>query len=165
MKRIGKIVETIVDPDTGEVIRRKSTIHFPEQGKTRQELKDEVNINSIMARVRARQPIDMKPPGSGRFGDFSNPIDYTTQAEAIADANERFMELPAAVRAAVRNDPARLLAALGDADQTAALIELGLPAELRDAAPAASQAGASGAPAPPPAPPDPSGPSDPDPGA
>lgn len=124
-----KIVE-VIDQVTGEVKYRKVLTDFTgDPGRTKPEFADEVNINSIVARVRKGHPAPVRSRGVGVFGDFSAPQDFTAAAEAVADARDRFLALPAAVKDRMRQSPSMLLEALADDAQVLELLELGLPRE------------------------------------
>lgn len=127
-----KTTRDVVDARTGEYLFsyiRVAVDFTGDQGKTRQEFKDDVDINQIVSRIRRGLPVPVRAGGAGVFGDFSAGNDFTAAAEAVADARERFSELSADLKKRFRNDPAQLLAALerGDQAELLELAELGLP--------------------------------------
>ena len=157
--KIGKVITDIVDTETGEVTRRRVQHFFPPgNGRTSQEFKTEVNINTIIARMKAGQMPDQADTVNGLLVDYSRGQDYTEAANRIAEANERFMGLPGKVRAIAHNDPGKFLSMLADPAQALLLMQAGLEpaAILPDAPPAApAPTAAEPAPAPSPSPPEP----------
>lgn len=117
--------------------------------RTKQSFKDECDINRIMKRWQKTQVLEHVRDGMPSYGDFSNATDYKTAADAVKEANEAFMQLPANVRQRVNNSPAEFLDFIGDPDNRAELVELGLlePGRVAPAAgggsptPPASEAG------------------------
>lgn len=79
-------------------------LRCPEEGRTHQSFKAEVDINTILRRFRltGQLPENVRPPV---FGDFSDIKDFHTAANAIAVAHEAFDAMPADVRKRFRNDP------------------------------------------------------------
>lgn len=88
--------------------------------ETRQEFKDECDINLLVARFEKTGSFyNPLSPMKGEvrvpeFLDCSNLPDFLDAQKLIATANEQFAALPAVVRSACNNDPAALLAALND---------------------------------------------------
>lgn len=103
-------------------------------GRTRQEFKDECDINVLIARHQPGTPIQApwsKPP-TPMFGDFAEAPDYLEAQLVLLKAREQFASLPAKVRARFANDPAELLAFVHDPKNTDEARDLGL---LNPAAP------------------------------
>lgn len=76
---------------------------------TKQEHKDECDINRIMSRALRTGVL----PGSapvGRYGDFSQATDYQAALDTLMRAEEQFGHLPAATRDRFENDPSKFLA-------------------------------------------------------
>lgn len=100
--------------------------------RVRPEFKDDADINVLVARALRTGHLEeraVKPV----FGDFSNVPTYGEAVLFIAQAKERFLELPAQVRKHFDNDPGKLIAAwsavnAGSAseDQVDELVQLGL---------------------------------------
>ena len=92
---------------------------------TQQHMKDECDINVIVERfgVTGKVPITPIEPS---YGDFSGVGDYHTALNKINDTRERFMTLPAKVRAKFDHDPYQLVNFLMDEANRSEAIELGL---------------------------------------
>ena len=142
---IGEVIEDIIDTDTGEIIARRPRIMFREQGRTQQEFKHEVNINTIVARMKAGQLPDQAGITTCLQADFSRGNDYNEAADRIAEADARFMGLPGKVRAIAHNNPGVFLEMLNNPTQAQRLVDAGLDASQ---APLASPPAPPAAPAP-----------------
>ena len=106
----------------------------PEHGgpsRTKQSFADDCNINLIVKRHAQRGLWDHLSPVAPRYGDFSKATDLQTAIELVTAAEEEFMQLPAAVRTLVDNDPVQLLNALADEDGFRDLVDAGLPTETK----------------------------------
>lgn len=107
-----------------------------EEGVTQQSFKDECDINEIVRRfgLSGEIPGDFRAPVSG---DFSGVSDFHTAMNAVRDAQERFMMMPAELRARFNHDPGRLMAFLDDRGNYDEAVKLGLvqlpPEKTRDA--------------------------------
>lgn len=102
---------------------------------TRQEFVQGSDLNNIMERYASglgELPHGVRPP---IFGDFYNVPDYQSALDKVIDAQERFAQLPSAVRKRFDNDPGKLLDFLSSEDNRSEAIELGLiaaPSEKKD---------------------------------
>lgn len=96
-----------------------------EPSATKQEFKDECDINRIM---RQYQDTGLAESSSavGRYGDFSSVGDFHAAQNVIAQASEQFESLPANVRDRFRNSPALFLEFIGDKANRAEARALGL---------------------------------------
>lgn len=92
---------------------KRVQIFFDEPSLTRQEFKNECDINMIMKKFRKIHGVEFlkKYNGvvGGQFGDFSDVPDYRTARDQVMRMEEVFMALPAKVRSRFNNDPAELL--------------------------------------------------------
>lgn len=123
--------------------------------RTKQEFRDEVNINSIMAKARRTgQLVDPGLVNSSRiaqYGDFSSSNTFEAAQQSILMVKDVFESLEADVRKAFENDPAKMLAFVQNATQEE-LIDMGLapkptpvPAPEGEPAPEAPAASGEGA--------------------
>lgn len=133
-----------IDHDTGEIITPflRSTHNYnrdevsretalycdPAEGKTQQQFKDEVDINTIVERfgLTGHLPENPRMPMSG---DFTGVSDFRTALQMVREAEEAFMEFPAHVRAEFNNDPQRLMDFLGNDKNREKALEMGLIAK------------------------------------
>lgn len=70
------------------------------ESRTKQEFRDEVNINKIIERYGIGVMANNHPrPPMEAFGDFSNVEDYQASIETINRAKQQFGHIPAHIRA------------------------------------------------------------------
>lgn len=88
--------------------RRRVSISFDGKSRTRQEFKDEVDINTIVRRfgVTGQVPVSIRQPLNA---DFSDAMDFRESMNAMVEARESFDLLPARVRSRFHNDPAEFV--------------------------------------------------------
>nr|QJB20693.1 MAG: internal scaffolding protein [Microvirus sp.] len=89
--------------DTGEIL----------ESLTRQEHKDECDINSILARYDRTG--DLPPSRPGAFVNCSS-VSYQESLQIVSEANQLFSELPVRVREMYGNSPALFLDAFDRKD-------------------------------------------------
>lgn len=108
-----------------------------EPSLTIQSEKDTCDINQIVNKFgltkspissisRALTQQGYLAPIQGGFGDFTNVVDYHDAINRAQQAQDAFMELPAAVRARFSNDPGKLIDFLSDDKNRSEAVELGL---------------------------------------
>lgn len=98
-------------------------------GRTKQEFKDECDVNNIVKRFVRDGFVAHLNKGVPVFMDVSEIGDFRTAVDQVRAATKFFDNLPAKVRAKFGNDPARFLDEAGSLSRSE-LRELGL-AELR----------------------------------
>lgn len=105
----------------------EATIPAEMQGKslTVQSMAEDADLNVMMARfgVTGKMPENPRIPS---YGDFSDIRDYRSALEAVTNASDAFMALPATLRAQFDNDPQRLLEFVSDDRNHEAARQLGL---------------------------------------
>lgn len=92
---------------------------------TKQEFKDECDINRIMARALRHGVLPQQSTGA-LYGDFSEVGDYQQAQDILLHARQQFEALPSAVRDRFQNDPAQMLAFVADPKNKPELRKLGL---------------------------------------
>lgn len=85
----------------------------------------DADINVIVYRygVTGVMPDNVRVP---TFGDFTHIVDYRTALEAIQEAEENFLQMPANVRARFENNPQLFLEFCTDANNLKEMVDLGL---------------------------------------
>lgn len=75
---------------------------------TVQSMTEDADLNVMMARfgVTGKMPENVRLP---QYGDFSHITDFQSAMNAVTEAEEEFMSLPASVRARFENNPQLLL--------------------------------------------------------
>lgn len=116
-----------------------------------QQFKDEVDINVLLERfkVTGRMPESIQLPS---YGDFTQVSDYRSALQAVTQARDSFMELPASVRAEFGNSPQRFLEFVSDEKNLPKMREMGLANAAKQVAAQAAGGGTPPEPAPAPAP-------------
>lgn len=100
-------------------------------GKTKQEFKEECQIQNIINKYHKTGMITHLAKHQGDYGDFSNITSYQDAVMAVIEAEETFNELPANIRNKFKNNPAELLDFLADDKNYDEAIKLGLIAEQK----------------------------------
>lgn len=92
---------------------------------TRQEFKDEADINVLVARfgVTGTMPAPQEPP---MYGDFSDVFDFQQAMNEILYAEDQFMALPSELRERFNNDPGALIEFVNDEANRDEAVKLGL---------------------------------------
>lgn len=84
------------------------------ESRTKQQFKDETDINKIMARYVKTGQLSHLVKKNPIYGDFSSVPDYMSAVALVERAEIAFAALPASVRADCENDPAQFLARVSD---------------------------------------------------
>lgn len=107
-------------------VRRAVRKEFKKPSRTRDSSKDSTDINLIMRKYEKTGLITHLNKRNAVFGDFSNVQDYQTACQAVIEANNAFMTIPARVRARFGNDPGQLIAFLANPANDKEAVQLGL---------------------------------------
>ena len=96
-----------------------------EPSRTQQNFKDECDINVIMERFGKTGQVsgNLRVPS---YDDFTGVSDFQSAMNAVREASENFMELPAKVRARFDNDPQLFLEFVASEDNRQEAVDLGL---------------------------------------
>ncbi len=119
----------------------------PEVGRTKQNHRDECDINNILARYQKTGVLDFVNKHEGQYGDVSS-VEFQSAMDMVAEQKERFAELPSKVRNEFGNDPSQYLefiATAGDDEKIRlGLIEKAKPDVVEKAAPGVVEKAAPG---------------------
>lgn len=136
--------------------RLRVALSFSGSGRTKQNFKDECDINTILSRFQRTGNLTHTSSRTPRYEDVAD-LDFHGAMQLVAGANGMFSELPAKIRDRFANDPGRLLEFLQDPENRAEALKLGLLAPSPTnvdasvapaASPQASGGGSSGEPPP-----------------
>jgi phage internal scaffolding protein len=97
-----------------------------DEGLVQQGMRDECDVNVIMARYMQTGELTHVSALAGEYGDYSNVTDYREGLDLIMAADELFSELPAKVRDRFKNDPAAFLDFANDPKNLEEMREMGL---------------------------------------
>lgn len=112
--------------DRSSNARKRVTVSFKgDPGRTEQSHKDMCDIAYIIQK-HTTAGVPLTPPEANAFNDLSTVMNYQDCLNTVLSIDEKFSSLPSAVRKAFNHDPAALLAALDDPNQTGRLVELGV---------------------------------------
>lgn len=114
---------------------RRTAVSLDRSGGAVQTDRAGADINTIVAQYRKNGTLPAVRMLNPLYGDFTFPEDPHSVFEAVAQAQDRFDHLPAAVRAAAGNDPATFLAMMDDEQARDELVKAGLQI-VDEAAPA-----------------------------
>lgn len=98
-----------------------------EPSMTRQEFTAACDVNNILRKYMKNGVNPFVITQDARYGDFASlPGSYSEAIAFVNDAEDQFMQLPAALRARFSNDPGLLLDFLNDPQNAKEAVELGL---------------------------------------
>lgn len=95
-----------------------------------QHMRDECDVNVIMARYQKTGELTHLSGLLGEYGDFSDVGDYREGIERIMQADQAFMELPASIRDRFNNDPAQFIEFCSEKENLPELRKMGLAPPL-----------------------------------
>lgn len=89
--------------------RAASDSHNTEPSMTLQEHAEDADINVVLARFGVKDgsvlpALDLAAVNPNYYGDFTNTTDLKSALDAMRDAEQRFMELPAQLRSRFHNN-------------------------------------------------------------
>lgn len=130
----------MIDSETGEIVipflrsafnydvnrvSDASALHCLDPSLASQSEAKDADINEIVRRfgITGELPQNFNPP---QYGDFTEIGDYRSALEAVRNAAESFMEMPADLRAKFHNDPAELIDFLANEANRNEAVSLGL---------------------------------------
>lgn len=105
---------------------RPGDLVFKQPSKTKQSFKDDVEINSVIARYNKTGILPQLRTTPAHYGDYSQPIDYQDAQNKIMLADELFGNLPAQIRRTFNDDPAEFLNFATNPENKEKMQEMGL---------------------------------------
>lgn len=93
--------------------------------RTRQEFKDDADINNIIKTFSKTGMANHLSQYQGQYGDFAS-IDYHEAMNIVLEANEMFQTVPAQIRKEFNNDPKTFLDFVTNEDNRDRMIAMGL---------------------------------------
>jgi len=101
------------------------SIKFKGSGLTKQEFKDESDINQIMARYMRTGLIDNVTNKLPQFQDLDGQT-FTDAMQIVAESKSLFADLPSSIRNEFENNPAKFLDFVHDPENRPRMAEMGL---------------------------------------
>lgn len=119
------------------------------ENPTQQHLKDATDINLILKRYDRDGVLTHVNQARAIYGDFTIVSEYQEALDYVADAQERFAELPSGIRKRFQNDPGQFVEFVTNPANLPEMYDLGLaerpparaPAEEASEAPQEASAG------------------------
>lgn len=110
------------DPD---MVSFETGLECLEPGRTQQHQAEEADINTIVRRfgVTGKLPENVRAP---TYADFDEIVDFQSAQNAIIQARDSFMRMPAGIRARFDNDPGAFVDFCSDEANRDELVKLGL---------------------------------------
>lgn len=110
---------------------KKVTLKFDKnnpksKSRTQQQFRKDADINTIMAKYLKTGKVDHLNPRQPVYADFTNLGDFHQNMTLVAQAKQRFAELPSRIRERFQNDPGRLIKFLDNPANRKEAEELGL---------------------------------------
>lgn len=96
-----------------------------EKSRTKQAMRDESNINFIVAKYQKTGMVEHLNKYQGDYAEFES-IDYHEAMNLVVGAQQMFESLPSSVRSRFQNDPAQFLDFVGDGANATEMREMGL---------------------------------------
>lgn len=96
------------------------------ESRTKPSFAAECEINNILAKYNRTGLLDHANRYQGQYGDFCVNTDYHAACNAVIEAQDMFMSMPAKIRSKFDNDPGQFLEFAQDPNNAEALIDLGL---------------------------------------
>jgi len=107
---------------------RRGRVRFTGTGRTKQAMRDECNINNIMAKYQRTGTISHFTKHEAQYG-FAPSVTLQESFEIVEKAREMFSELPSSVRKRFGNDVVGFLAFVQDPANKEEMTRLGLTKE------------------------------------
>ena len=108
-----------------------------DKGRTQQSQKEEADINTIVRRfgLTGQMPVGVVPP---TYQMFTDVFDYQSAQQAIIDARDSFMKIPADVRRRFNDSPQEFVEYCSDSKNLDEMRKMGLavPAPVAPVVPA-----------------------------
>lgn len=105
--------------------RLRVPISFPETGRTKQEFKDDCDINIIMARFLLSGEIPNVHEAYPQYADATG-ADFQEAMNFVAGANSMFQQMPSAIRNRFNNDPGAFIDFCSDEKNREEMAQMGL---------------------------------------
>jgi len=105
--------------------KRKISLSFAADGRTKQSFKNECDINTIMARYMKTGLLDHVRSGVGRYMDVSG-ADFFEAQNLVAGAKSMFFSLPSHIREQFDNNPGIFLEFMENPANAPKALEMGL---------------------------------------
>lgn len=107
---------------------RKPVVVDTGPGLTKQNHKDECNVNLILARYQKTGVIEHRQEFEAQYDDATG-VDFQEAMNLVISAENMFKELPSTVRKEFENDPGKFMTFVNNPENMEKMIEMGLAVE------------------------------------
>lgn len=116
-------------------VRRRVQLHMPKDEKirTKQQFKNECDINNIMAKYQKTGAVEHMAAHQQHYG-YANSVDFNEAMQITTRAEQMFAALPSSLRTKFRGDPGAYLDFVQDEANYPEMAKLGLLSEAAEAA-------------------------------
>jgi phage internal scaffolding protein len=106
--------------------RRRQSLHFCKPSRTKQEFRDECDVNNILKKYKNTGLLTHMREHAGAYDDFTSFEDYHSSMNKLLEAQEAFDALPATLRKKFNNDPGQFIEFVTNKDNLEEMRDLGL---------------------------------------
>lgn len=117
---------------------------FSVKSRTKQNFKDQCDINNIIKKYRKNGVNPFVVTESARYGDYSEVPSYQDSLNFIISADEAFMKLDPRIRARFQNNPGLLIDFCADPNNREEAVKLGLIEKVVPQGTPSSESGVAG---------------------
>ncbi len=103
----------------------RKRIHIGGKSRTKQSMKDECDINLIVAKYVKTGAVDHLVKHGGDYG-FASSVSFHEAMNVVTKADQMFLDLPAVLRRRFGGDPGEFLDFVSDPENQAEMMKMGL---------------------------------------
>lgn len=104
---------------------KKRPVITCDDGLTKQSMRDETDINLIMAKYQKTGMINFVNSRKGEYMEVPD-VDFQTAMDAVVQGNQMFADMPSNLRKQFNNDPGQFMDFVHNPENKEAMYELGL---------------------------------------
>lgn len=114
-----------------DAVSNETGLRCEDESLAQQHQKEESDINTIVKRfgLTGELPTNVRMP---QYGDFTGITDYQSALNAVHQANESFLKMPADIRSRFDNDPEKFVEFCLDEKNREEAVKLGLIEEKKN---------------------------------
>lgn len=109
--------------------RKRVSVSFPKQGRTKRSFLQECDINTIVRKFNQNGQLTNQIKNNPIYANFADLPTYQEALNTVINAQEQFDNLPSELREKFHNEPSEFLAFVKDPSNNEELVKLGLATE------------------------------------
>lgn len=106
--------------------KTRHSLKFSQPSMTKQEFRDECNVNNILDKYQRTGIITHLKQNKGAYDDFTQHGSYQESLNNVIEAENAFMALPSSIRKKFNNDPGAFCEYVANPENHSDLVEMGL---------------------------------------